>query len=364
MMQKRGLIIFSKQSTIMFTNIKSLKILLLLLLLQIPFAYAEQKPVTQLKNFLATTKTLTANFKQVVYDETGKVKQTSFGVFNLSRPGKFRWDYQKPFLQEIVSNSGKVWFYDADLEQVTIKKLDKSMGSTPALLLTGDVEIEKEFTMEKQGTEDEMQWIKLLPKNADSSFKYVLIGLNDGVLGGMELSDNFGQLTRIYFSEVVLNPQIKADEFVFNIPKGVDVLEDKELPKPKETVQVKAKEIEQDKVKEAEPVKEPTKETVETQADEEIESPVAVNTTTSKHKSKAKSAENHKENLSAKAKSKDKGNDKEKHKSQDKETKSKDKHKSKDKETKGKDKDKHDDKPKDKHKNKDKSKAKSKDKHK
>jgi outer membrane lipoprotein carrier protein len=205
-----------------------LKILLLLLLLQISPAHAEQKPIAQLKTFLATTKTLTANFKQVLYDEVGKPKQTTYGVFNLSRPGKFRWDYQKPFIQEIVSNSGKVWFYDADLEQVTIKKLDKSMGSTPALLLTGDVAIEKEFTMEKQGSEEGMQWIKLLPKNAESNFKYVLLGLNEkGILEGMELSDNFGQLTRIYFSQVKINPPIKAEQFSFTIPKGVDVLEDK-----------------------------------------------------------------------------------------------------------------------------------------
>lgn len=349
----------------MFTNIKSLKILFLLLLLQIiPFAYAEQKPVAQLKSFLATTKTLTANFKQVVYDETGKVKQTSYGVFNLSRPGKFRWNYQKPFLQEIVSNSGKVWFYDADLEQVTIKKLDKSMGSTPALLLTGDVEIEKEFTMEKQGSEDEMQWIKLLPKNSESNFKYVLIGLNAGVLGGMELSDNFGQLTRIYFSDVVLNPQLKAEEFVFNIPKGVDVLEDKEPEK------------QQAKQKETEQVKEPVKEVVEVQPEEDTDNEAAVSTvTTPRHKAKVKNTDTHKES-DEKSKDKSKDKDKDKHKNKDKdknEEKSADKHKSKDKNDdkssdkhKPKDKDKHEDKAKekDKHKSKEKTKDDKKDKHK
>ena len=357
----------------MLTHTKSLKILFLLLLLQIPFAYADQKPVAQLKSFLATTRTLTANFKQVVFDETGKVKQTSFGTFELSRPGKFRWNYQKPFLQEIVSSSGKVWFYDADLEQVTIKKLDKSMGSTPALLLTGDVEIEKEFTMEKQGSEDDMTWIKLLPKNTESNFKYVLIGLSNGMLGGMELSDNFGQLTRIYFSEVVLNPQIKAEEFVFNIPKGVDVLEDKDSPK----AQSKPKKIVQETPKEnpkAEQEIESTsnKAVVEVQPNEETDDAI-VNSVTPRHKSKH--AETHKEVVSQKHKdshkedshkSKDKSKDgnKDKHKSDD---KSNDKHKSKDKE-------KHDDKAKDKHKSKEKpqndkkdkskSKTKSKDKHK
>jgi outer membrane lipoprotein carrier protein len=205
-----------------------LKIIALSLLVNTPSFAAESTPLEQLKSFLASTKTLTANFKQAVLDENGKAKQTSYGVFYLSRPGKFRWNYQKPFQQEIVSNGGKVWFYDTDLEQVTVKKLDKSVGSTPALLLTGDVAIEKEFTIEKQGDEAGMQWIKLLPKNAESNFKYVLIGLEKGVLGGMELHDNFGQLTRIYFSQVKSNADLKADLFTFTVPKGVDVLEDKE----------------------------------------------------------------------------------------------------------------------------------------
>ncbi len=205
-----------------------LKIIALSLLVNSPAFAAESTPLEQLKSFLASTKTLTANFKQAVLDENGKAKQTSYGVFYLSRPGKFRWNYQKPFQQEIVSNGGKVWFYDTDLEQVTVKKLDKSVGSTPALLLTGDVAIEKEFTIEKQGDEEGMQWIKLLPKNAESNFKYVLIGLEKGVLGGMELHDNFGQLTRIYFSQVKSNIDLKADLFTFTVPKGVDVLEDKE----------------------------------------------------------------------------------------------------------------------------------------
>jgi outer membrane lipoprotein carrier protein len=184
---------------------------------------AEDKPVKQLKAFLAASKSLTADFKQVLIDEAGNPVQTSYGVFYLQRPGKFRWDYQKPFQQQIVSNAGKVWFYDTDLEQVTIKKLDESLGSTPALLLSGDVSLEDNYTMEQQGVDGDMQWIKLLPKNAESSFKYILIGLNKGSLGGMELSDNFGQLTRIYFSNVVLNPPIKQTVFQFQAPKGVDV---------------------------------------------------------------------------------------------------------------------------------------------
>jgi len=189
-------------------------------------ALAADKPIQQLKTFLATSKSLSANFKQVLLNEAGNPVRTSYGVFYLQRPGKFRWNYEKPFTQEIVADAGKVWFYDTDLEQVTIKKLDESLGSTPALLLSGQISLEDNFIMEDQGIDGDMQWIKLSPKSEESTFKYILIGLTKGILGGMELSDNFGQLTRIYFSDVIVNPPLKQTLFQFTPPKGVDVFSD------------------------------------------------------------------------------------------------------------------------------------------
>ncbi|WP_262965785.1 outer membrane lipoprotein chaperone LolA [Methylobacter psychrophilus] len=189
-------------------------------------SYAADEPIKQLQAFLTASKSLTADFKQVLINEAGDPYQTSSGIFYLQRPGKFRWDYLKPFQQQIVSTSGKVWFYDADLEQVTVKKLDESVGSTPALLLSGNISLNDNFTMENQGGEGDLQWVKLLPKNQESSFKYILIGLNKGSLAGMELNDNFGQLTRIYFSNVLLNPPIKPTVFEFKAPKGADVFSD------------------------------------------------------------------------------------------------------------------------------------------
>jgi outer membrane lipoprotein carrier protein len=188
------------------------------------FAHAgDEAPVKQLKAFLSASKSMTANFKQVLINEAGDPLQTSYGQFYLQRPGKFRWDYTKPFQQQIISTSGKVWFYDTDLEQVTIKKLDESVGSTPALLLSGDVPLEDNYTIEQQGTEGDMHWIKLVPKSQDSTFKSVLIGLEKGALSGMQLNDNFGQLTRIYFSNVKLNQSIHPDLFEFKAPAGADV---------------------------------------------------------------------------------------------------------------------------------------------
>lgn len=188
---------------------------------------AEEAPVQRLRNFLAKANTLQAEFSQVVIDEFGSPRQRSSGVFYLQRPGKFRWDYKKPYSQEIVSNGGKVWFYDVDLEQVTAKRLDDAIGSTPALLLSGEVALEANFKIEDQGTEEGLFWIKLVPKSEDSGFKYVLIGLDGDALAGMELSDNFGQLTRIYFTGVKTGLRLDRNLFEFRPPPGVDVFEEK-----------------------------------------------------------------------------------------------------------------------------------------
>jgi len=201
--------------------------LLLLGLLFLPLTGSTAgQALQQLHDFLNKTRTLTADFKQVSFDENGNPVQTSFGMFKLQRPGKFRWDYEKPFVQQIISNSDKVWFYDADLEQVTIRKLDESIGSTPALLLSGQVSLEKNYLIEQQGQDGDLFWIRLLPRDRQSSFKYILIGMDHGVLGGMELNDNFGQLTRIYFSRVRVNVKIDPAQFTFTPPAGTDIFEE------------------------------------------------------------------------------------------------------------------------------------------
>jgi outer membrane lipoprotein carrier protein len=200
---------------------------LVLLLMVSELVQAAITPEQRLKSFLAKASTLQADFTQVQVDEKGNLGKRSNGVFYLQRPGKFRWNYVKPYNQEIVSSAGKVWFYDKDLEQVTAKKLNAAIGSTPALLLTGDVPIEKNFTIENQSDEEGIAILKLIPKNEESGFKYVQIGLENDSLVGMELSDNFGQLTRIYFSNLKTGVRIDPSLFSFTPPPGVDVFEDK-----------------------------------------------------------------------------------------------------------------------------------------
>ncbi len=153
------------------------------------------------------------------------VSKTSSGMFYLNRPGKFHWNYQQPFIQQIISDGNKVWFYDADLEQVTIKTLDDSIGSTPALLLSGNMDLDKNFTIEEQKPLNAQRGLKLIPKTEDSGFHYIMIYMDNNGISGMELSDNFGQLTRVYFSDLIINQAIDSSLFEFTPPEGVDVFD-------------------------------------------------------------------------------------------------------------------------------------------
>ncbi len=199
-------------------------LLMLIFFISSPVVRAETPLDQQLKSYLSQIKKLQTDFKQISYDRQGRPAETSTGKFYLSRPGRFRWDYQKPYIQEIVAKDNQVWFYDADLEQVTIKNLDDSLGATPALLLTGDIDVDKTFQQLDIGIEGDIHWLKLTPRDENSGFKYVLMGMKIGQLAAMELNDNFGQLTRIYFENTKINPDDINDEiFTFIIPEGVDV---------------------------------------------------------------------------------------------------------------------------------------------
>lgn len=186
---------------------------------------AENTASQTLEHFIARAKNLQADFTQISLDEAGRAMQTSYGEFYLQQPGKFRWDYKRPYSQQIVSKNNKVWFYDADLEQVIIKKIDQSIGDTPALLLSGRVDLQEKYTITREGLKKGLLWLKLTPKSTQSSFKYILVGFKGEILYGLELNDNFGQLTQIIFSNVKVPATLDAALFEFIAPKGTDIFE-------------------------------------------------------------------------------------------------------------------------------------------
>jgi outer membrane lipoprotein carrier protein len=196
-----------------------------LLLLLAPFGLAEASGLEQLRSFLSGTKSGKAEFSQMVTARSGsKGPQMSSGNFLFSRPGKFRWVYDKPYAQLIVSDGEKLWAYDKDLNQVTVKKLGQALGGSPAALLAGDNALEKNFTLKDAGEANDLEWVEATPKAADSSFAQVRIGLKDGLPKLMEISDNFGQTTHLIFDRFTRNPALEASNFHFTPPKGADVV--------------------------------------------------------------------------------------------------------------------------------------------
>lgn len=183
--------------------------------------------VDRLKEFIAATHSAQANFTQVVLDQNGKLIQSASGIMQFRRPGKFRWTYQKPYEQIIVGDGAKFWLYDVDLNQVTVRKLDAALGSSPAALLSGSNEIERGFTLKESGNQDGLDWLQAIAKAQDSGFDKILMAFNtQAELVIMELNDAFGHKTVLRFSNMQRNPKFSAQQFQFTPPKGADVLGD------------------------------------------------------------------------------------------------------------------------------------------
>ncbi len=196
----------------------------LLVALMLPAGGAIASGLDALRSFIAATATAQGEFVQKVYDRQHKVTQESNGTLAFSRPGRFRWTYAKPYAQLIVGDGAKVWIYDEDLKQVTVRRLDRALGSTPAALLAGSNEIERAFTLSDQGEKDGLEWVEARPREKESNFETIRMGFGFSGLETMELADSFGQTTVLKFTALRRNPKLNASLFKFVPPKGADVI--------------------------------------------------------------------------------------------------------------------------------------------
>jgi len=200
-----------------------LKQLILAFALVLPLT-AHAGGVDRLKAFIAGAKTAEADFTQTVSDKSGRVTQQASGKMAFARPGKFRWDYSKPYEQVIVGDGVKLWLYDADLEQVTVKSLGDVIAGTPAAFLAGANAIEKYFVLKDAGVADGLEWLEATPKSKDTTFERIRMGFKGDTLVQMELFDFFGQRTTLKLTGMVRNPTIPASRFTFTPPKGADII--------------------------------------------------------------------------------------------------------------------------------------------
>ena len=189
---------------------------------------ANASALEQFKAFVAGTKSARGEFVQrQVKEEGGKlrVSNEASGSFLFSRPGKFIWAYRKPYEQVLQADGENLYVHDKDLNQVIVRRLGNAIGSSPAAILFGSNDLEKNFTLSDAGTKEGIEWLQAIPKAKDTQFEKIGIGLKDGVPVGMELRDSFGQVSVLTFTKFEKNPSLSATQFKFVMPKGADLLQ-------------------------------------------------------------------------------------------------------------------------------------------
>lgn len=178
-----------------------------------------------LNAFTKGLKGLSGHFTQRVFDQQGKLKESSTGQLALSAPRLFRWEYVKPYPQLIVADGKKVWVYDPDLQQVTVRPQGVEEQNSPLAALIDPARLDAQFVVKDLGSDGGLEWLSLAPKQeADAAFRNARLGFANGGLVKMDVVDNLGQRTEIDFSGWKRNPAFAADTFRYTPPKGVDVI--------------------------------------------------------------------------------------------------------------------------------------------
>ncbi|HEX5314292.1 MAG TPA: outer membrane lipoprotein chaperone LolA [Gammaproteobacteria bacterium] len=186
---------------------------------------AATTPAQRLDAILARTKTLSADFTETVTNANAAMVKQSSGSVAVARPGKFRWDYRKPYRQIIVADGENLWIYDPALEQVTVRPESRALTAGPAALLAGSGDIATSFVVSDLGDSGGFDWLKLVPRSGDANYRAIRIALAaNGEIRALELDSKLGETSRINFSHVRSNISMDASRFRFTPPAGADVV--------------------------------------------------------------------------------------------------------------------------------------------
>jgi outer membrane lipoprotein carrier protein len=192
----------------------------------VPFQVGAEDGTARVERYLDGLTSLTAHFSQVLLDPDGKTVQSADGTLEIKRPGRFRWDYAPPHEQTVVADGSRLWLYDPALEQVTVKALDETLGSTPAMLLSGNAKVSDGYKSVREYDADGLRWVELEPRAAGGDFPLVRLAFAGDELKRMELTDTLDQVTRIELSDVDRNAPVDDARFGFTPPPGTDVVGD------------------------------------------------------------------------------------------------------------------------------------------
>ena len=185
--------------------------------------------LVRLRNYLDEFDSLRADFRQEVINSDMELVEQASGKVLLQKPGRFVWNYEQPYERVIMADGERVWLYEADLEQVTVRRLDTGLGETPASLLTGTADVLDHFEYVESSVADGLEWIQIKPRSPESDFASIILAFDGDVLVQIALLDRLEQRTRLYLSKIEKPTTVEANEFVFVVPDGVDVIGETEL---------------------------------------------------------------------------------------------------------------------------------------
>lgn len=196
-------------------------------------ACAADSARSRLDAFSRDLRAISGSFEQTVADANAGKTKTSRGTLALKAPRQFRWETTTPFRQTIIADGDKVWVYDPDLEQVSVRAQGTEEAHSPLTVLTDLSQLDRDFTASEQGEHDGFAWLRLKSKDKEPQFEYADLGFDAAGLARMTFKDTLGNSTEIRFSAWQRNARLAADTFKFTLPKGVDVIGD---PTPAATV--------------------------------------------------------------------------------------------------------------------------------
>lgn len=196
---------------------------------------AQASSVDLLAQFMQQTRSGRADFTQVVTSPSRAGQptraKTSSGRFEFQRPGQFRFDYQKPFVQTLLADGQTLWLHDQDLNQVTAQSQAQVLGSTPAALLTAASDLralQADFKFTPEPEQGGLQWVRAIPQLPDGQIRAVLVGLratpSGPELAVLDVQDSLGQRSVLTFTGFESNPVLSANSFVFKAPPGADII--------------------------------------------------------------------------------------------------------------------------------------------
>ncbi|UCE32528.1 MAG: outer membrane lipoprotein carrier protein LolA [Burkholderiales bacterium] len=180
--------------------------------------------LAQLRQFVATAQAARGRFVQLTQRAEGRPPQRSEGVFSFSRPGRFRWEIRVPYEQLLVADGERLFFYDRDLEQVTIRSVGEAIGASPAAILFGAADMEESFELSEVGEREALQWLAATPRARDAGVERIEIGFADGQPRAMRVRDSFGGVAELHFEALEINPVLAPETFRFVPPPGADVI--------------------------------------------------------------------------------------------------------------------------------------------